>query len=251
MARAGRGIVHLVGAGPGHPELMSLRAARLLAVADAIVHDRLIPEGVLDGARDDAELHDVGKRPGAPGATQSEINELLIALGRQGKTVVRLKGGDPFVFGRGGEEALALAEEGIAFEVVPAATAGIAAAAFAGIPVTQRGMAAAVAFVSGHDAATGSDEPAYWQSLAGFPGTLVFYMGIATLPAIAHSLQLHGRSPDEPAAVVAHGTGPAQLTVTAPLSGIAGAAARAGIRSPAVTIVGPVVRLREQIAWAG
>ena len=111
-------------------------------------------------------------------------------------------------------------------------------------------MAAAVAFVSGHDAAAGSEESAYWRSLAGFPGTLVFYMGIATLPAIARSLQLHGRSPEEPAAVVADGTRPAQLTVTAPLSGIADAAARAGVRSPAVTVVGPVVRLREQIAWA-
>ena len=137
MTHAGSGIVHLVGAGPGHPELMTVRAARLVATADAIVHDRLIPEGVLDGARDDAELHDVSKRPGASGATQSEINELLVELGSRGKSVVRLKGGDPFVFGRGGEEALALADAGIAFEVVPAATAGIAAAAFAGIPVTQ------------------------------------------------------------------------------------------------------------------
>jgi uroporphyrinogen III methyltransferase / synthase len=248
MAGKRPGVVHLVGAGPGDPELMSVRAARLIAAADAIVHDRLIPAGALDGARPDAEVHDVGKRPGGPSTSQAEISALLVELARRHRSVVRLKGGDPFVFGRGGEEAQALVAAGIAFEVVPAITAGIAAAAFASIPVTQRGIAAGVALVSGHDADAGHGPD--WTAIAAFPGTLVFYMGIATLPSIAGALLQHGRPADEPAAVIARGTMPGQRTVTATLAEIADVAARAGIRPPAVTIVGPVVALRDELAWS-
>jgi uroporphyrinogen III methyltransferase / synthase len=241
------GTVHLVGAGPGAPDLMTVRAVRLIAAADAIVHDRLIPDGALDGARPDAALHDVGKSPGGPTVEQVAINRLLVELARAGKDVVRLKGGDPFVFGRGGEEACALAAAGVPFEVVPAPTAGIAAAACAGIPVTQRGLSGAVALISGRQA-TG-DVTQDWAAFAAFPGTLVFYMGVAALPSLADGLQAAGRSPAEPAAVVARGTLPGQRTVTAPLGDIARAAREAGIRSPAVTIVGSVVGLREQIRW--
>jgi uroporphyrinogen III methyltransferase/synthase len=243
------GIVYLVGAGPGDPGLMTRRSLELIAAADAILYDRLVPPGALDGARPDAELRYVGKRPGAVAMAQEELNAMLVELGRDGKRVVRLKGGDPFVFGRGGEEAEALAAAGVAFEVVPGVTAGVAAPAYAGIPVTHRDIASAVAFVTAHE---DPDKPAPaldWEALARFPGTLVLYMGVRSLGRIAERLAAAGRDPHEPAAVVERGTHPGQRTVTGTLSEIASRAEDAGVRAPAITLVGPVAGLRDTIAW--
>ena len=250
------GIVYLVGAGPGDPGLMTMRSLELIVAADVIVHDRLIPRDALAGARADAEILYVGKEPGTASVPQDEIEELLIDRARAGKLVVRLKGGDPFVFGRGGEEAEALSAAGIPFEVVPGVTAGVAAPAYAGIPVTHRDDASAVAFVTGHeDPAKGGDpedESAGtldYEALARFPGTLVFYMGVKALPKIAERLIEAGRSGEEPAAVVERGTLPDQRIVTSTLGGIAEAAAAAEIRPPSVTVIGAVVARREDIAW--
>jgi uroporphyrinogen III methyltransferase/synthase len=244
-----QGIVHLVGAGPGDPGLMTRRSLELIAAADAILYDRLIPPGALDGARADAELRYVGKEPGAPAMEQQEISALLVDLGRAGKRVVRLKGGDPFVFGRGGEEAEALATGGVPFEVVPGVTAGVAAPAYAGIPVTHRDAASAVAFVTGHEDPAKQGSALDWSALAHFPGTLVFYMGIGNLPGVAARLTAAGRAPDEPAAVVASGTLPGQTVVAGTLANIAERVAGAGVRPPAVTVAGPVAGLRDTLAW--
>jgi uroporphyrinogen III methyltransferase / synthase len=243
------GIVYLVGAGPGDPGLITASALELIVAADVIVHDRLIPREVLAAAREDAELLYVGKEPGAASVPQEEIEEVLIDRARAGKIVVRLKGGDPFVFGRGGEEAEALAEAGIPFEVVPGVTAGVAAPAYAGIPVTHRDDASAVAFVTGHEDPEKDEDALDYDALARFPGTLVFYMGVKALPRIAERLIAAGRDPGEPAAVIASGTLPDQRTVTSTLEGIAEAASEAEIKPPAVTVVGPVAARREQIAW--
>jgi uroporphyrinogen III methyltransferase / synthase len=243
------GIVYLVGAGPGDPGLMTRRSLELIAGADAILYDRLIPSGALDGARPEAELRYVGKEPGAAALTQQETNQLLVELGRVGKRVVRLKGGDPFVFGRGGEEAEALAAAGVPFEVVPGVTAGVAAPAYAGIPVTHRDAASAVAFVTGHEDPHKPETALDWDALARFPGTLVLYMGIKNLPQIAERLAAAGRDPGEPAAVVERGTQPGQRTVVDTLAGIAARVQAEGLRAPAITVVGPVVGLRDTIAW--
>ena len=245
----GPGIVYLVGAGPGDPGLMTARSLELIVAADVIVHDRLIPSGSLALARPDAELLYVGKEPGSASVAQDEIADLLIDHARQGKLVVRLKGGDPFVFGRGGEEAEALAEAEIPFEVVPGVTAGVAAPAYAGIPVTHRDDASAVAFVTGHEDPEKEDSALDYEALAKFPGTLVFYMGVKALPRIAERLIEAGRDAAEPAAVVERGTLPGQLTVTSTLEGIAAAVEEAGIKPPSVTVVGPVAARRERIAW--
>ena len=226
---------------------MTQRALELIARADVILYDRLVPAGALDGARPDAELHYVGKSPGAASVPQDEINALLVEHGRTRAAVVRLKGGDPFVFGRGGEEAEALAEAGIPYEVVPGVTAGVAAPAYAGIPVTHRDEASAVAFVTGHEDPAKDESAIDWNALAAFPGTLVFYMGVRRLPEISARLIEAGRPATEPAAVVERGTLPGQRTVTAPLAEIADAAT--GIKPPAVTLIGPVARLREGLAW--
>jgi uroporphyrinogen III methyltransferase/synthase len=243
------GIVYLVGAGPGDPGLMTRRSLELIASADAILYDRLIPPGALDGARSDAELRYVGKEPGAPALTQEETNDLLVELARAGKRIVRLKGGDPFVFGRGGEEAEALAAAGVRFEVVPGVTAGVAAPAYAGIPVTHRDAASAVAFVTGHEDPGKPDSALDWEALARFPGTLVFYMGIRNLPLIAQRLTAAGRDAGAAVAVVERGTHPGQRTIVDTLGGIAARVEAEEVRPPAVTIVGPVAELRETIAW--
>jgi len=241
------GIVYLVGAGPGDPGLMTRRSLELIASADVVLYDRLIPAGALDGARPEAELRYVGKEPGAPAASQEEINAQLVELGRSGRVVVRLKGGDPFVFGRGGEEAEALAEAGVRFEVVPGVTAGVAAPAYAGIPVTHREGASAVAFVTGHEDPSKDESALDWDALARFPGTLVFYMGIKNLPLIAERLVAAGRPASEPAAVVARGTLPGQAVVSGTLADIASLAAE--IRPPAITVVGPVASLAQTLGW--
>jgi len=237
--------VYLVGAGPGDPGLLTVRARDLIAAADVILHDRLIPPGILDEAP--GELIDVGKVGGGPQVPQEETVRLLLEHGASGRTVVRLKGGDPFVFGRGGEEALALREAGIPFEVVPGVTAGIAAPAYAGIPVTQRELSSAVAFVTGHEDPAKPETALDWPALAGFPGTLVFYMGVKALPRIAERLVAGGRPPEEPVAVVERGTLPGQKTFAGTLGDIAERAA--GARAPAITLVGPVAALHDQIAW--
>jgi uroporphyrinogen III methyltransferase/synthase len=248
-AAARPGVVYLVGAGPGEPGLITARALELIASAEVIVHDRLIPRQALAGARPEAEVLYVGKEPGEASVPQDEIEGLLVDRARAGRSVVRLKGGDPFVFGRGGEEAEALAAAGIPYEVVPGVTAGVAGPAFAGIPVTHREDASAVAFVTGHED-PGKGHPGLdYDALAAFPGTLVFYMGVRALPRIAERLIAAGRPADEPAAVIQRGTWPDQLTVAASLGEIAEAASEAGIRPPSITLIGPVASRRGRIAW--
>ncbi|HEX6752725.1 MAG TPA: uroporphyrinogen-III C-methyltransferase [Solirubrobacterales bacterium] len=246
-ARAGT--VYLVGAGPGDPGLMTARALELIGSADAIYFDRLIPTEALDGARDDAELVYVGKAPGHPSVPQEEIGKHLIEAARSGKGVVRLKGGDPFVFGRGGEEGEALREAGVEFEVVPGVTAGVAATAYAGIPVTHRDDASAVAFVTGHEDPGKEESAIDWEALARFPGTLVFYMGVKRLPANAAALIAAGRDAEEPAAAVERGTMARQRTVVATLGTLAEAVEREEVRAPALIVVGPVVQRRETLSW--
>jgi uroporphyrinogen III methyltransferase / synthase len=249
VTAAAPGRVYLVGAGPGDPALMTARALELIARADVILYDRLVPEGALAPARADAQLVYVGKRPGADSIGQPEIEHLLVEHASAGSTVVRLKGGDPFVFGRGGEEAEGLRAAGIDFEVVPGVTAGIAAPAYAGVPVTHRETASAVALVTGHED-PGKDEPALdWSALAAFPGTLVLYMGVRQLPAIADRLVAAGRPADQPVAVVERGTLPDQRTVRATLGTVAERVAEEEVRPPAVTVVGDVAALADRLAW--
>ena len=243
------GVVYLVGAGPGDPGLMTVRGAELVASADVILFDRLIPQAALSGAREDAELVYVGKRPGAPEIPQSEIETTMVERARAGRSVVRLKGGDPFVFGRGGEEAETLAAAGVPFEVVPGVTAGVAAPAYAGIPVTHREDASAVAFVAGHEDPSKDGSSIDWDALARFRGTLVLYMSVKRLPDVAARLIAGGRSADEPAAAVERGTTPAQRTVSATLADLPDAVAAAGIAPPAVMLIGPVAARRETIGW--
>jgi uroporphyrinogen III methyltransferase / synthase len=245
------GRVYLVGAGPGDPGLLTARALELIATAEVILYDRLIPAGALDGARTEAELVFVGKEGGGASVPQELTETLLIERARAGRIVVRLKGGDPFVFGRGGEEALALRAAGIAYEVVPGVTAGLAAPAFAGIPVTHRGISSAVALVTGHPAGEVKDgaEGLDWLGLAAFPGTLAFYMAVRSLPQIAESLIAAGRAASEPAAVVEGATLPGQRTVTGTLTTIAEVAQREQIRAPAITIVGAVAAFSQELAW--
>jgi uroporphyrinogen III methyltransferase / synthase len=244
-----RGVVYLVGAGPGDPGLMTARSLELIASADAIFHDRLIPPGALDGARPEAELVYVGKAPGKPAIPQAEIGERLIEAAREGKSVVRLKGGDPFVFGRGGEEGEALRDAGVEFEVVPGVTAGVAASAYAGIPVTHRDDASAVAFVTGHEDPEKAETALDWEALARFPGTLVFYMGVKRLGENAAALIAAGRDADEAAAAVERGTMGGQCTVVATLATLAEAVEREGIGAPALIVVGKVVERRGSLAW--
>ncbi len=241
------GDVTLVGAGPGDPELLTLKALRALQDADIVLHDRLVPAAILDLARRDASLISVGKAAGGIGSTQEEINALLIEHASSGKRVVRLKGGDPFIFGRGGEELEALAKARISFSVVPGITAAAGCAAYAGIPLTHRDHAHSVTFVAAH---TGSDlkEPD-WRALAMTGATAVFYMGLARLPHIAASLIAHGAAADLPAGIVAQGTLPEQRVITATLGTIAEAAARSNLESPALLVVGEVVSLHASLSW--
>jgi uroporphyrinogen III methyltransferase/synthase len=229
---------YLVGAGPGDPGLLTVRAQELIARADVILYDLLIGPEILAGARADAELIFVGKQGGGAQVPQEETNRLLVEHGRD-KQVVRLKGGDPFVFGRGSEEAQVLRAAGVPYEVVPGITAGIAAPAYAGVPVTHRDIAAGVAFI------TGSRAELDWEALARFPGTLVFYMGVRALPRITEGLIGGGRAPSEPVAIVERGTMTGQRTVHATLD----TAADAEVSAPAVIVVGPVAALGEEIAW--
>ncbi|MEV4756073.1 uroporphyrinogen-III C-methyltransferase [Micromonospora sp. NPDC049559] len=235
------GRVALVGSGPGDPELITVKGRRLLAEADVVVADRLVPGLLLDELRPDVELVDASKIPYGPSRAQEEINEILVDRARAGAFVVRLKGGDPYVFGRGGEELLACAAAGVPVTVVPGVTSSIAAPAVAGIPVTHRGVAHEFTVVSGHLPPEHAASLVDWPALARLRGTLVVLMGLKNLPAIAAALLRHGRAPETPAAVVQEGTTGGQRVVRAALAGIAEAAREAGLRPPAVLVVGDVV----------
>jgi len=239
-------LIYLIGSGPGDPGLFTLKGLRCLQEAGAVVYDRLAPESLLKYVKPGAELIYVGKKPEDNQAMkQEEINTLLVDLGRAGKTVVRLKGGDPYVFGRGGEEALALIEAGLPFEVVPGVTSGIAAPAYAGIPVTHRGVSTSVAFVTGHEDPTKGRSDVDWARIANAADTLVLYMGVGRLREISAGLVSAGRGPGTPVAVIRWGTVPEQRTITATLEDIADKVAEANLRPPAITVVGDVVALRD------
>jgi uroporphyrin-III C-methyltransferase/precorrin-2 dehydrogenase/sirohydrochlorin ferrochelatase len=238
-----RGTVALVGGGPGDPELITVKGRRLLAAADVVVADRLAPGLLLDELRPEVELVDASKIPYGPGRAQEEINRLLVEHARAGRFVVRLKGGDPFVFGRGGEEVLACARAGVPVVVVPGVTSAVAAPAAAGIPVTQRGVAHELVVVSGHVA---PDDPASlvdWAAVARLRGTLCVLMGLKHLDAIVATLLAHGRGPETPVAVIQEGTTARQRVVRATLATIAAAAD--DLRPPAVMVVGHVVAALE------
>jgi uroporphyrin-III C-methyltransferase len=229
--------VHLVGAGPGDPDLLTIKAARLLGEADVVVHDALVDPAVLALVSPAAELIDVGKRPGRP-VPQELITELLVQLGRRHRCVVRLKGGDPYVFGRGGEEALGLQAAGVEVEVVPGITSAVAAPALAGVPVTHRGLAASVTVVTGHRR-VGDEEATDWEALARVGGTVVVLMGVAERAAIAARLMVGGRSPDTPVAVVERAGTPAQRVLRGRLDELAGLE----VSPPATIVIGPVAAL--------
>ncbi len=249
MSDRGTGIVYLVGAGPGDPGLLTLRGASCLAKADVVVVDYLADQSLLAHAPPAAEKIYVGKSASCHTMEQDGINALLVKNGQEGKVVVRLKGGDPFVFGRGAEECEALRAAGIPFEVVPGVTAGIAAAACAGIPVTSRGFASSVAFVTGSEDPGKAGSSIRWEHLAKGVDTLVFYMGVGNLAAIVQELMRHGRAGATPVAIIRWGTKPMQRTVTGTLDTIAGIAGRADIRPPSIIIVGEVVTFRDRLQW--
>jgi len=239
-------VIYLVGSGPGDPGLFTVKGVERLQKADVIVYDRLAPTALLAHARPEAERIYVGKKPGEPSMPQEQINALLVELGRAGKTVVRLKGGDPYVFGRGGEEALELIRAGLPFEVVPGVTSGIAAPAYAGIPVTHRGLSTSVAFVTGHEDPTKGESDVDWRTLANAAETLILYMGVGRLAQICYELISAGREPETPVACVRWGTLPEQSTVTGTLENIAERVAEAKLKPPAITVVGDVVALRDE-----
>jgi len=247
-----RGAVYLIGAGPGDPGLITVRGRECLLAADVVIYDRLIDPELLNWTRPSAERIYVGKQPDRHTLSQDEINELLVQKAQAGLKVARLKGGDPFVFGRGGEEAQALAAAGLYFEVIPGITSAIAAPAYAGIPVTHREAAASFAVVTGHrrKGIEAEENPigVDWAAIAGVD-TLVFLMGVSTLPVIAQSLIDAGRDPQTPVAVIRWGTTPQQRVVAGCLADIADRAQQAGLPPPAVTVVGEVAALRAQLRW--
>ncbi|MBI2355201.1 MAG: uroporphyrinogen-III C-methyltransferase [Deltaproteobacteria bacterium] len=243
------GIVYLVGAGPGDPRLITVRGVECLCRADVVVYDYLANEQLLAFAPDEAERIYAGKIGGRHNQDQAEINRLLVQKAREGRCVVRLKGGDPFVFGRGAEECQALREAGLPFEVVPGVTAALGSAAYAGIPLTHRDFTASVAFVTGHEGKEKEESAIDWERLSLGSGTVVFYMGITTLRRNMERLMEHGRNPQTPVALVRWGTTPGQQVLTGCLADIAERAEQAAFKPPAVTIVGEVVALRERLRW--
>ncbi len=242
--------VALVGAGPGDPDLITVRGLRCLQTAEVLVYDRLGTEELVPLAPDGCELIDVGKAPGRHGMDQERICALLVELAASGRRVVRLKGGDPFVFGRGGEEALALAAAGVPFEVVPGVSSALAGPAGAGIPVTHREIARSVTVVSGHDDPATPAAAERWSRLAGVPGTLVLLMAMRHLDAIAEALVAAGRPADEPVAVVQWASTPRERRLTTRLGSVAEDCAREGLTNPAIVVIGPVVAIAGQIAAA-
>ena len=244
MPKSSHGIVYLVGGGPGDPGLITVKGLECLRRADVVLYDRLVAQELLAEVLSYAEMIDVGKEPKRHRRSQDEINALLIEKAREGNIVVRLKGGDPFVFGRGGEECQALAEAGIRYEVVPGVSSAIAVPAYAGIPVTQRGVATAFTVVAGHTGSSDSDID--WDGISKI-GTVVFLMGVEHLPEIIQKLIVHGRGINTPVALIQEGTTQNQYVVTGTLQDILEKAQ--DLHPPAVFVVGEVVRLREQINW--
>jgi len=243
---SGRGIVYLVGAGPGDPRLITVLGLDCLRRAEVVVYDRLISDVLLAEAPPEAERIFVGKAPGEHARRQEEINSLLVHHGKAGRVVVRLKGGDPFVFGRGAEEAIACAEAGVSWEVIPGISSALAVPARVGIPVTHREMAAGFAVVTGHCAEGDRQD---WATLAQVE-TLVILMGLSRLPEIAAALLFHGRGAETPVAVIAQGTLPEEQVVVGTLATTVGDVARAGLKAPATIVVGEVVRIRERLRVA-
>ncbi|MEE8419194.1 MAG: uroporphyrinogen-III C-methyltransferase, partial [Dehalococcoidales bacterium] len=243
------GKVYLVGAGPGDPDLISVKGVNCLKRADTVIYDRLLDERLLEMAPPGAERIYVGKAAGEHTLPQDKINRLLVDKGKEGKTVVRLKGGDPFVLGRGGEEGEALKQNGIPFEIVPGITSAVAVPAYAGIPVTHRGMSSSFAVITGHEEPGKETSSINWENLATGVDTLVFLMGLKNLPEIAARLTEFGRPADTPVAVIKDGTRPGQVTVTGRLDNITDIVREARLTSPAIIVVGEVVGLREKLGW--
>jgi uroporphyrinogen III methyltransferase/synthase len=241
--------VYLIGAGPGDPGLITVKGLEILRAAEVVIYDYLAGEKLLEYAKAGAELIYVGKRHTEHVLEQEEINRLMIDKARQGKIVARLKGGDPFIFGRGGEEAEALAAAGISFEVIPGVTSATAVPAYAGIPLTHRNYASSVAFITGHKGKGKEDEGINWQQVAAAADTLVFFMGVTNLPHIVNKLKEHGRSPQTPAALIRWGTYPTQETLVGTLEDIVEKAKKARFKPPAIVVVGEVVKLRRQLNW--
>lgn len=250
-AEVAPGHVWLVGTGPGDPGLLTLHAWHALAQADAVVYDALVGEAILDLVPSGAARHYAGKRGGRPSARQPDISRRLVALARAGRRVVRLKGGDPYVFGRGGEEALALVRAGVPFRVVPGISAGLGGLAYAGIPLTHRATNASVAFVTGHDAGGAVPETVDWPALARGAQVIVLYMAIRHLERIAARLRAGGRRDSEPVAVVSRATTPRQRVLETTLGACVADVARTAVEPPALVVVGEVVRLRAGLDWLG
>ncbi len=241
--------VYLVGAGPGDPDLITVKGLECIHNADVVIYDYLATPALLKHARKHAEIIYVGKKGGDHTLSQDKINALIVQKAGAGSTVCRLKGGDPFIFGRGGEEAEVLAAKGIPFEVVPGVTSAIAAAAYAGIPLTHRKLTATLAFITGHEDPYKKESSIDWESLARGIGTLVFFMGVKNLPDITQKLIANGKSPDTPVALIRWGTTPGQTTVTGTLDNITERVKKAGLKPPAITVVGDVVQLRQTLQW--
>jgi len=244
----GRGKVYLIGAGPGDPELITLKGLRALRMADVILYDRLVSPELLHEARTDATLVYVGKGPGCHTMPQEKINATLVGFAKKGQSVARLKGGDPFVFGRGGEEAQVLVEAGIPFEIIPGVTSAIAVPAYAGIPVTHRDYASSVTIITGHEGKAASPE-INWEALAALGGTLIVLMGVTSLPKFTLRLIAGGLNASTPAAVIQEGTTPQQRVVIGTIENIAERAAQAGLTSPALTVIGSVVDVGATLQW--
>jgi uroporphyrin-III C-methyltransferase len=243
-----RGKAYLIGAGPGRADLITVRGLTLLRRADVVIFDRLIARELLDEIRADAEEVFVGKESGHHTLPQSGINELIVDRVRQGKQVVRLKGGDPFVFGRGGEEAQALHDAGLPFEIVPGISSALAVPAYAGIPVTHRGLSTAFAVVTGHECSGKAASTTDWDALARIP-TLVVLMGLGNAECIAENLIGAGLAPTTPAAAISQGTTDEQQVITTTVADLANAIAEAALPSPAILVIGAVAALTEQLAW--
>jgi uroporphyrinogen III methyltransferase / synthase len=246
-----RGVVYLVGAGPGDPGLMTVRGLMLLRDADVVIHDRLVNRALLDEARPDAVKIFVGKSPGPGGVSQATINRLLIGHARLGRSVVRLKGGDPFVFGRGGEEALALANAGIRFEIVPGVSSAVSVPAYAGIPLTHRGLASSFAVVTGSEDPEKLTSRVDWAALSTAVDTLVIVMPTRNLSWIFGEVRANGRDPDTPVAVISQGTLATQTVVEGTLASVSRQLDEVALEPPVLVVIGDVVSLRDRIAWFG
>ena len=249
MGKPPKGKVFLVGAGPGDPDLLTVKGKECISEADVVVYDYLANKVLLEYAKDDAEIIYAGKKGGCHTMSQEDISSMIVKKAKMGRTVVRLKGGDPFIFGRGGEEAQQLVRAGVAFEVVPGVTSAIAVPAYAGIPLTHRDYTSTVAFITGHEEPGKKESDIAWEKLSTGAGTLVFLMGVGNLPLIAERLMHYGRPPDTPAAVIRRGTVSEQRTVAGTLKNIAELIREKDIKPPAIIIIGDVVNLRTELDW--